>query len=116
MMKFEKDSFNWDGMYLTYGTDRKFVARFKYRGGDRVAFTNFLIKNFTVEEYFTQYEETHSPLKVLEAKGYVSGNVKKLLKQFGYPQTIDGKKQYLADQCSKYTDRIAAIQEQGEKQ
>ena len=32
MTKFNKSELNFDGMYLTYGVDRKFVARFKHRG------------------------------------------------------------------------------------
>lgn len=32
MTKFIKAEFNTSGEYLTYGQDRKFVARFKHRG------------------------------------------------------------------------------------
>ena len=44
-MKFDKTQFNFDGMYFTYGTDRKFVARFKRSG--MAHFRSFLVKNFT---------------------------------------------------------------------
>jgi hypothetical protein len=76
MTKFNKEQFNFDGMYLTYGEDRRFVARFKRSGmGD---FKRFLIKNFTVEQYF-YFTETlrHPPLTVLELKGYESPAVRK---------------------------------------
>ena len=79
-MKFETKSFNFDGMYLTYGPDRKFVARFK-RGG-MGSFKSFLCKNFTVEEYFTKLENS-TPLGVLETKGYESPAVIKARK-LGY--------------------------------
>lgn len=79
MTKFEKAGFNFDGMYLTYGEDRRFVARFK-RGG-MASFKSFLVKNFTVEQYF-YFTETlrHPPLTVLELKGYVSPAMKKAIK------------------------------------
>jgi hypothetical protein len=79
MTKFNKELFNFDGMYLTYGADRRFVARFKRSGMG--SFKSFLIKNFTVEQYF-YFTETlrHPPLTVLELKGYVSPAMKKAKK------------------------------------
>lgn len=71
MTKFDKSKFNYHGGYLTY--DGKFVARFKYRGGAKMGpFKSFLIKNFTVEEYFAIYNEGRgpAPLQILEAKGF----------------------------------------------
>lgn len=73
-MKFIKEQFNFDGMYLTYGPDRKFVARFK-RGG-MADFKRFLIKNFTIEEYFGKLVGS-APLTVLETKGYESPMIRK---------------------------------------
>lgn len=76
MSKFIKEEFNFDGMYLTYGADRRFVARFKRGGmGD---FKRFLIKNFTVDQYF-YYTETlrHPPMLALAVKGYESPAVRK---------------------------------------
>lgn len=93
MTKFNKEQFNFDGMYLTYGADRRFVARFK-RGG-MGSFKSFLIKNFSVEEYFAKREADEAPLTILEAKGYVSPNMAKVLKTMGYPATQAGKQQYL---------------------
>jgi hypothetical protein len=77
MTKFEKAGFNFDGMYLTYGEDRRFVARFKRGGmGD---FKRFLVKNFSVEEYFDKLDVS-APLLVLMQKGYESPNVRKAKK------------------------------------
>jgi hypothetical protein len=77
------------------------VARFKYNR-DCTSFRTFLTKNFTPDEYFGLTANRVTPLGALETKGYVSSNVKKILKEAGYPQTQDGKKQYLADQMKKY--------------
>lgn len=79
-MKFIKEQFNFDGMYLTYGQDRKFVARFK-RGG-MADFKRFLVNNFSVDEYFGKLANM-APLEVLMTKGYESPNVRKARK-LGY--------------------------------
>ena len=98
MTKFINKEFNYDGMYLTYGADRRFVARFKY--GGMVAFKKFLRENFTVEEYFANLT-CNSPLQVLETKGYVSPNVAKILKQRGYPMTLEGRSQMIRDDIER---------------
>ena len=96
MTKFNNKEFNYDGMYLTYGTDRRFVARFK--NGGMVAFKKFLRENFTVGEYFDLLENQDlPPLKVLEIKGYVSPNVARILKHRGYPMTLEGRTQMIRD-------------------
>lgn len=95
MTKFVKEQFNYDGMYLTYGEDRKFVARFKYAKDGKASFMSFLIKNFSVEEYFVLRDAGEAPLTILEAKGYLSPGVKKALKLAGYAPTIEGKLAYL---------------------
>lgn len=89
-MKFENKRFQYDGMYLTY--DGKFVARFK-RGG-KTDFVKFLVKNFTVEEYFAALQKL-PPVSVLETKGYVTAQVKKLLKIAGFEQSQAGLQAYL---------------------
>lgn len=99
MTKFDKTQFNFDGMYLTYGTDYKFVARFK-RGG-LGSFKTFLIKNFTVEEYFSLADSGMAPLTILESKGYVSPNAAKVLKYYGFPVSQEGKQQYLAYETAR---------------
>ena len=74
MWRFKKEKFNFSGGYLTYHADPKkhgvFVARFKYRNGPVTMskFRNFLIKNFTVEEYFKASEAT-SPIQAVMDKG-----------------------------------------------
>lgn len=108
MTKFDKTKFSWDGMYLTYGADRNFVARFKYARGDRAKFTLFLCKNFTVEEYFTELSKDGSaPMTILESKGYVSATIAKILKQAGYPITQKGKDDYLKDQAALRAERFS---------
>lgn len=92
-MVFNKRDLYWDGMYLTWGVNRKFVARFK-RASDKAGFVSFLVKRFEVQEYFKALE-TSAPLTVLESKGYVSATVKKLLKRHGYAPTAEGKAEYL---------------------
>ena len=101
MTKFINKEFNYDGMYLTYGADRRFVARFKY--GGMVAFKKFLRENFTVEEYFDLLEGRAScaPVQILETKGYVSPNVAKILKQRGYPMTPEGRSQMIRDDIDR---------------
>ena len=64
--------------WVTYGG--KFVARFKYMNAFRSAkhFVSFLIKHFTVEEYFQKLEvERIAPFYILEEKGYECYNVLK---------------------------------------
>lgn len=91
MSKFIKSEFS-AGEYVTY--DGRFVARFK-RGG-RGDFLNFLTKNFTVEEYFSELDRGVAPLTILESRGYVTSQVRKLLISEGFPATVEGKRQYLA--------------------
>lgn len=90
MTTFDKTKFKYDGLFLMY--DNAFVARFK-RGG-MSHFKSFLIENFSVEEYFQSMEKS-TPMQALEAKGYVSTNLKTLLKSNGFPPTQDGKHEYL---------------------
>lgn len=99
MSKFDKTQFNFDGMYFTYGTDRKFVARFKRSG--MAHFRSFLVKNFTVEEYFSLADTGMAPLTILESKGYVSPNAAKVLKAYGFPVSQEGVKQYLAYEVAR---------------
>ena len=95
---FDNKDFDFNGTHLIYrdGRKRRFVARFK--NGGMVAFKKFLRENFTVDEYFDLLEnEGLPPLKVLETKGYVSPNVAKILKQKGYPMTLEGRTQMIRD-------------------
>ena len=97
MTKFSQNDFTYDGSYLMYKgnfdgaqlmTDvhpdchsswvgklkPAFVARFK-RGG-MCDFKNFLIKNFTCEEYFFAIRNNVTPFQTLRNKGYVDPRVK----------------------------------------
>ena len=65
MTKFAKSEFSFHGGYLTYGADRKFVARFKHRGPfTKAKFLKELIANHTVESYFEALKEK-APLAIL---------------------------------------------------
>ena len=96
MTKFIKTEFS-GSEYINYGG--KFVARFK-RGG-KATFLTFLVKNFTVEEYFGRLEAGETPLKILESKGYLLPHIKKLLKTTGYEVSVAGFKQYIEDQVDR---------------
>jgi hypothetical protein len=93
MTNFVKDQFDCHGGYLTYGPDRKFVARFKYRASDRTGFQAFLIKHFTVEEYFAARAQQIAPLTILEGKGYVLPHIRKLLRERNMPETPEGMRE-----------------------
>lgn len=80
MTAFVKDQFHWDGMYLTYGPDRRFVARFKHRTSDRHTWITFMLKHFTVEEWFAAREWQVTPLKLMESRGYLLPHIRKWLR------------------------------------
>ena len=92
---FKKENFNYFGGYLTYnledGERDKFVARFKYVKYQG-AFKNFLIKNFTTDEYFTRYENGEGPLTILESKGFMTPMAKRACKNIGLPATQENYK------------------------
>lgn len=98
MTQFNKIDFNYSGGYLTYGADRKFVARFKYVAGNKAGFQAFLIKNFTVEEYFARLDAREAPAQILGSRGYLEAHIKKLLKKNGYPVDRAGFDKYITDQ------------------
>lgn len=101
MTAFVKDNFNTSSEYVHYytGTEAKFVARFKYARGSKASFVSFLIKNFSVEEYFGRISAGESPLPILQSKGFVQPHVKKMLKEMGYDPTIAGYNQYVNRVC-----------------
>jgi hypothetical protein len=88
MTKFVRSQFTYDrGGYLMYveGTERRFIARFKYAKCDKPGFLSFLIKHFTVEEWFAARDRYESellpngcqnqkiaPFTLMKLKGYVS--------------------------------------------
>lgn len=96
---FKKENFNYDGMYLMYNLkpgqhygNNEFVARFKYQKYAG-AFKNFLIKNFTTDEYFSRYNAGESPLDILESKGFITPQAKKLCKKHNM---VPSKENYMA--------------------
>jgi hypothetical protein len=108
MTMFQKDMFESSGECITYfagGERSKFVARFKYVKSNKASFISFLIKNFTVEEYFDRLDTNESPLTILESKGYIPLHIKRALKQAGYPQTAAGKAQYITAQIAARSAR-----------
>lgn len=75
MKRFTKYNLIKDGIYLLYvprgkgDTQRNFVARFKYNGPFTMAvFKRELMKNHTVESYFTEYLKGKAPLEILKEK------------------------------------------------
>ena len=98
MTAFQKDQFRWDGTYLHYmgrhtesknwdqlypdchpsnvGVNKmEFIARFKYGRKPVKTWINFLVKNFTVEEYVRLIKDhIHSngltPLAAMQSKGF----------------------------------------------
>jgi hypothetical protein len=93
---FDKNKFNYSGGYLTYNIasaekpDYVFIARFKYGGGGKPQFQSFLIKNFTVKEYLDRLEGKEAPLEILNSKGYISPNVRRVLKSYSFPASQEG--------------------------
>jgi len=124
MTQFVKENFIKSGDYLMYagpfegqktyrealGPDREihptrenmpmeaFIARFKYQRGGMASFQNFLIKNFTVEEYISRQEAGEAPMQIAESKGYLLPHIKKMLKRRGYEVTPQGFAQMISDQ------------------
>lgn len=86
--KFIRKNFSFHGGYLCYHENpyvasngatindmnsSRFVARFKYFRKGKARFLTFLIKNFTVEEYFDRLEtKRETPVGILASKGYTS--------------------------------------------
>jgi len=116
MTQFDKTKFTYHGGYLMYngtyegqptydeyyGKDKihpsrigmpveLFIARFKYTFFQG-SFKNFLVKNFTVEEFAEGYKAGKSPLTMLEEKGFMTPQAKKLCKQNGMKPTQENYK------------------------
>ena len=88
---------------MTYddGVDRHFIARFKYvPKSSATKFMNFLIKNFTCEEYLERADK-EAPLKILESKGYCSPEMARLAKRWGYAPTLENAHKALIEQTSR---------------
>jgi len=67
MNKFTKDNLKKEGIWLFFGPDRKFVARFKYGGPFTMSkFRKELIANHTPESYFAEMGKGKAPLTILK--------------------------------------------------
>jgi hypothetical protein len=96
MTKFNRKEFKVDcGGYVHY--QGVFVARFKYMKGNARSFISFLVKNFSVEEYFTYRGLGFSPVEIAEHKGFILAHIKRWLKSGGYPLTREGYAQWRKD-------------------
>ena len=85
MKRFAKDEFSYHGGYLTYGSEGKFVARFKHRGPvTRAKFTAALIKHYDPDSYFIRLRGS-APLQILMDDGILVFD--RELNKF----TLDGK-------------------------
>jgi len=105
-MLFTSENLLVDGMYIHYRKNDydkpMFVARLKHQKKDNRRFKKFLIENFTVEEYFLKMTEGYSPLEIVEQKGFISSNIKRVLKSVGYPETPAAYRQYKQDRMREY--------------
>ena len=122
MTQFNKDDFRFDGMYLMYtgeqgycteyyGEDAHptrvgkardmFIARFKYGSKPWKTWVNFMVKNFTVEEYATRIAHNETPVAIMQSKGFLEPALKKQCKKAGYPQTVAGWKQMIHDSVQR---------------
>ena len=71
-MKFDRSMFHYHGGYLTYGPERKFVARFKHRGPvGKADFVRLLCKYYTVESYLDRVNGYRAPMQILMDDGFV---------------------------------------------
>lgn len=94
MTPFLKEQFSINREYVHY--NGQFVARFKHKPGSKGSFITFLIKNFTVQEYFAAMDSGLAPLQIVEAKGYILPHIRKWLKDAGLPQTREGLNMFLS--------------------
>ena len=124
MTKFQINEFTYNGKFLHYTGDFEgakvyaepchpsrlgkrqpsFVARFRYGGMNQ--FRNFLVKNFTCEEYFKLSNAGMSPLAILETKGYIDPKTKMLLVKNGYMPNLKGRTEYINEQIEEHALRV----------
>lgn len=71
--------------YVTY--EGKFVARFKRGKKFSASFIEFLIDNFTVEEYFARLTAGEAPLTILQSAGYIHPSIARKLQRWAAGDT-----------------------------
>lgn len=105
MTKFTKETLTISSENIMFfnGERCQVIARFKYARSSRTSFVNFLIKNFTVEEYFARVAAGDTPLKIAESKGFILAHIKKALKELGYEVSVAGREKYIADRVAQYS-------------
>ena len=95
MTRFVREQFEYHGGYLNYRLkadsysylDTKFVAQFKYAStSSKGSWITFMIKHFTVEEYFAELATGKSPLPVMAAKGYELAHIRKWRREGKLPE------------------------------
>jgi hypothetical protein len=90
MTKFQKAEFHFHGGYLTYGPERRFVARFKHVKGGHRDWINFMCKHVRVETYFAAMDRGESPLAIMQRYGYVLPHIRRWCREAGLPETVAG--------------------------
>jgi hypothetical protein len=94
MTEFVKERFcRRNGLYLAYRLDEssphydprekdvgKYVANFVYEQGNINHYRAFLMKNFTVEEFFDRMAAGETPCEIAESKGFIPPYMRRLLK------------------------------------
>lgn len=105
MTKFTKETLtvNSENIMFFNGERCQVIARFKYARSTRTPFVNFLIKNFSVEEFFARVTAGESPLAIVETKGFIQPHIKKALKEMGYEVSVAGREKYIADRVAQYS-------------
>ena len=125
MTQFVKEKFIFSGAYLYY--EDRFIARFKYQAAACKTYATFLIKHFTVEEFFaiadaheaaqrdgSAYKSGYGggPYKVAEARGYLMPHIKKWLRDGGYEVNRSGYEKFHENQMriiNERLDRLAKV-------
>lgn len=136
--KFIKERFGYHGGYLTYQATMVhgvnphtgeayshpdyskaiFIARFKYAmTRSKTSYLNFLIKNFTIEQFTALTAANEKALRegrytdrvdYMEDAGWFPVHIVKMLKQGGYPKSREGVRQMIKDQSEAAKIREAA--------
>lgn len=95
MTAFKKEDFCWDGMYLVYNGDMGvhgvyyfsnmsggchparhgtqhdlFIARFKHGRKNWKTWVNFIVKNFTVDQWVEMQKANVSPVDAMKSAGF----------------------------------------------
>jgi len=108
MTRFTKENLIKSGPYIHYRPagerkNEKFVARFKRMPGAG-SFMTHLRKNWTVEDYFAEYDSGTAPLTIAEKTGYLLPHIKRELKRRGYPLSKIGFELMITEDIAKWKE------------